>query len=219
MPAPKNPRQAAVKEAIRKHLASAGSAGWQVVIDQFPDVSPSSMWRWIKEAKADGASRPDLVNARSKIAASIKNIRNDRVVEMRENKTEKIARQIPAGPSPAYVAKNGEQAIQQLDFASEIHALYADAMMLREASVKRAEDGSEAIKNPVLFERQIARRTSLIETGIRTIQELWDLRTMQAFYETIITEIGKESPECQRRILARLQELNARQGMTMFMRV
>ena len=219
MPAPKNPRQLEVKDAIRKHLASAGSAGWQVVLDQFPDVSPSSIWRWIREAKKGDPGKVEIVNARSKINAAIKNVRNDRVVEMREKGTEKIARQIPAGPSPAYVAKNGEAAIQQLDFAAEIHALYADAMMLREASVKRGDDGKEAIKNPMMFERQIARRTSLIETGIRTIQELWDLRTMQAFYETIIDEIGAESPECQRRIMARLQALNARQGMTMFMRV
>jgi hypothetical protein len=42
---------------------------------------------------------------------------------------------------------------------------------------------------------------------------------MQNFYETIIDEIGRESPECQRRIMERLAELNSRQGMTMSMRL
>ena len=42
---------------------------------------------------------------------------------------------------------------------------------------------------------------------------------MQAFYETIIDEIGKESPEAQRRIMARLAELNSRQGFTMSMKL
>ena len=42
---------------------------------------------------------------------------------------------------------------------------------------------------------------------------------MQNFYQTVIEEIGRESPECQRRIMERLAELNSKQGMTMAMRV
>ena len=125
----------------------------------------------------------------------------------------------PAAPSPAYVAKNGAQALDGIDFSRELALLYADAMMLRSYSVKPGDDGVERIKNPVIFERQITKRTDLIETSLKMMQEIWDLQMMQGFYEAIIKEIGFESPECQRRIMDRLRLLNGRTGMTMFAEV
>lgn len=107
---------------------------------------------------------------------------------------------------------------------AEIHALYADAKKLRAYSVSQGVDPDtgeavEKIKNPAAFDKSIVRRADLLETAIKAVQEVWDLRTMQAFYETIIEEIGKESPEAQQRIMRRLADLNARAGMTLSMRV
>ena len=113
--------------------------------------------------------------------------------------------------------------MQALDFVAEIHALYADAQKLRAYALSLGKDENgetvEKIKNPAAFDKSIVRRASLLETAIKAVQEVWDLRTMQAFYETIIDEIGKESPEAQRRIMARLAELNSRQGFTMSMKL
>lgn len=211
--------------AVAQHLATVGANNWKVVLEQFPDVAEPTKWRWIRAAKDADVPRPELINAKAKLVQKVKKMPKDaRRVEAEENGTRPIAKHLPAGPSPSYIAKTGEAGLQNLDFVAEIHALYADAQKLRAYAMKTKVDPEtgeavEAINNPAAFDKSIVRRASLLETAIKAVQEVWDLRTMQNFYETIIDEIGKESPECQRRIMHRLAELNGRTGMTLSMRV
>lgn len=214
----------AFTEAVAKHLATVGSNNWTPVLDAFPQIGIATKWRLIREAKAADVPRPELINARAKLVQKVKKLPADlRRQEAEDNGTQHIARQLPAAPSPHYIAKTGERGLQTLDFVAEIHALYADANMLRAFAISTvtAEDGttSEKIKNPAAFDKSIGRRADLLETAIKAVQEVWDLRTMQNFYETIIEEIGKESPEAQRRIMERLAVLNSKTGMTMSMRL
>lgn len=208
---------------VAQHLATAGSNNWRVVLDEFPNVPEPTKWRWIAEAKKADVPRAELINSKAKLVQKVKRIpKDDRRLESEEAGTTAITKHLPAGPSPAYIARTGEAGLQNLDFVAEIHSLYADAKMLRAFAVtmRQTEGGDvEAIKNPMIFDKSIARRADLLETAIKAVQEVWDLRTMQAFYETIIDEIGKESPEAQKRIMARLAELNGRVGMTMSMKV
>lgn len=219
-----HPQKSKFKSAVAQHLATVGANNWNSVLAQFPDVPEATKWRWIREAKAADVPRPELINARAKLVQKVKKLPKDaRRVEAEDNGTTTIARQIPAAPSPAYIARTGEAGLQTLDFVAEIHTLYRDATMLRAFAIATAtnEDGEtvERIKNPAAFDKSIVRRADLLETAIKAVQEVWDLRTMQNFYETIIEEIGLESPECQRRIMERLAVLNSRQGMTMSMRL
>lgn len=212
-------------EAVAQHLVTVGATNWNVVLKRFADIPEATKWRWIREAKAADVPKPQLINAKAKLVQRVKKLPPDaRRVEAEENGTERIARNIPAAPSPAYIAKHGESGLATLDFVAEIHALYSDAKFLRAYAVSQREDAetgeiTESIKNPNAFDRSIVRRADLLETAIKAVQEVWDLRTMQNFYETIIQEIGIESPECQRRIMERLAVLNSRQGMTMAMRL
>ena len=217
-------RKAECIASIRQHLATRGSSDWASLIDQFPDVSDASIWRWIREAK-NSHEPAQLVTAQAKLRQRVKKhgvdagaiggvpgkIQPGEVATMRH-----LSRQLPAVPSPAYVAREGEAALQKLDFAAELNHLYGDALMIREYATKKLEDGSEAIKNPVMFERQIMARAKLIDTAINTLREIWDLRTMQDAFAAVLEEVAAESPDCQRRILARLQALNSRVGMSMF---
>ena len=127
---------------------------------------------------------------------------------------------MPAAPTPAYLSGAGAKALQGIDYLAEVNALYVDAMMLRDFAVKAGTgaDGQaiEVIKNPNIFERQIAGRLRIIEGAVSTMRELWDLQRMQSFYETIIDEVAKESPDCQRRIMDRLRVVNEQQGMTIY---
>lgn len=214
----------AFTEAVAKHLATVGSNNWTPVLDAFPQIGIATKWRLIREAKAADVPRPELINARAKLVQKVKKLPADlRRQEAEDNGTQHIARQLPAAPSPHYIAKTGERGLQTLDFVAEIHALYADANMLRAFAISTvtAEDGttSEKIKNPAAFDKSIGRRADLLETAIKAVQEVWDLRTMQNFYETIIEEIGKESPEAQRRIMERLAVLNGQRGFTMAMKL
>ncbi len=78
-----------------------------------------------------------------------------------------------------------------------------------------AGETREHIKNPHAFDRSIQRRANLLETSISAVQQIWNLRTMQSFYEVVVQEIGKADPDTQKRILVRLAELNARTGMSL----
>lgn len=210
---------------VAQHLATVGSNNWTPVLQSHPDIGEATKWRWIREAKAADVPKPQLINAKAKLVQKVKNLPKDaRRVEAEENGTTTIARQLPAAPSPNYIAKTGENGLQTLDFVAEIHSLYRDATMLRAFAISTVVDADgvitgEKIKNPAAFDKSIVRRADLLETAIKAVQEVWDLRTMQNFYETIIEEIGVESPECQKRIMTRLAELNSKVGMTMAFRV
>ena len=210
---------------VATHLATVGANNWNAVLDKYPDVPTATKWRWIRLAKEADVPRPELINAKAKLVQKVKKLPKDaRRVESEANGTREVAKHLPAGPSPSYIAKTGEAGLQNLDFVAEIHVLYADAQKLRAYAMKTRTDAdtgeiTEVINNPAAFDKSIVRRASLLETAIKAVQEVWDLRTMQNFYETIIEEIGKESPECQRRIMERLAILNNRAGMTLSMRV
>ncbi len=209
---------------IRTHLSTVGSRDWKPLLDRWKDVvKEPTMWRWIREARDGEKTAPQLANAKAAITRKLKGVKVDRDEDAKANGTVEIAKHIPAAPSPAYIAENGMAGLQKLDIAIEIQRLYADAMKLRDFAVAIRRDPSgaerEVIKNPVVFEKQIIRRTNLLETALRAVQEVWDLRMMQEFYEAVIDEIGKADPATQRRIMERLSELNSRTGMTMALRV
>lgn len=215
-----NPSKAAATAAIKLHLQTHGSEDWHIVLTQFPDVPSASMWRWIREAKADKPSKAELSTAKARTRARMRKIAVDREDEAFEAGTVHIAKHVPAAPTPAYVSRAGAKALQGIDYLAEVNALYVDAMMLRDFAVKAGTgaDGQqiEVIKNPNIFERQIAGRLRIIEGAVSTMRELWDLQRMQSFYETIIDEVAKESPDCQRRIMDRLRVVNEQQGMTIY---
>lgn len=204
-------------------MASVGATNWKDLFARFPDLHEQTMWRWLRIAKQADVSKPQLINAKQRIKKKLQETGpTDRDIEASQNGTTKIAQHLPAAPTPNYIARTGEVGMQNLDFVAEIHTLYADAKKLRDFSVASSTDEhgvtTERIKNPNAFDRSILRRAGILETAIKAVQEVWDLRTMQNFYETIIDEIGKESPEVQQRIMVRLAELNSKQGMTMGMR-
>lgn len=198
---PPPPRKDDCVDAIRKHLAAGGTTLTQIY-EAFPEIPRPTIYRWYQ---AEREGKPTALEM-SRAARAIQ-----------ERAEAGITDHLPAVPSPAAVARDGGAAIRKLDFAVEIPKLYADAEMLRAFSVKEmeGEDGEkvEKIRNPVAFEKSIKARASLIETSLKVLQEVWDMRMMQQFNELIIDEIGRESPECQRRILQRLAILNQRNGI------
>lgn len=221
-----HPYREEANKIIRAHLAAHGPNNWKVVIEQLkPHANEATVWRWIKEVRLAPPGRPELIIAKNRIAKATAGLPDARRMEQHEQGITEIARDLPVAPSPDYIAKNGEHGAANLDFVIEIKALYADAKKLREYASKPIVDeagaptGDVAIKNPLLWDKQIARRASLLETAIKAVSEVWDLRTMQQFYEVVITEIGKVDLDTQRRITERLAELNATRGFTMNMRV
>lgn len=197
---PPPPRKDECIAAIKKHLA-AGGGEMKPIYEQFSEIPRPTIFRWAQLEKKGQPTQLEM----SRAARAIQERAEAGVID-----------HLPAVPSPGAIARDGGAAIRSLDFAAEIPKLYADAEMLRAFSVKDVEvDGRqvERIKNPVAFEKSIKARASLIETSLKVLQEVWDMRAMQQFNELIVDEIGRESPECQRRILQRLALLNQRNGI------
>lgn len=192
---------------IHKALAAlpdGASLDRAAITDQFPEINRATIWSWCRRIESGRPERSEL---------------NAAAQAIRDRAQSGAADHLPAVPMPAAIARDGGRALRQLDFAVEIPRLYSDAEMLRAFSVKEleGEDGQpvERIKNPVAFEKSIKARASLIETSLKVLQEVWDMRMMQQFNELIVEEIGRESPECQRRILQRLALLNQRNGINL----
>jgi hypothetical protein len=184
--------------AIRKQLRDRGDGTLDLpaLYKEFPEISKTAVYKWAHREKDGIPSERELTKAAQEIESRIES---------------GVADHLPSLPPPGAIAKD-ESKLRRLDFAEEIPKLYADAEMLRAFSIKDV-DGEEKIKNPVAFEKSIKARASLIETSLKVLQEVWDMRAMQQFNELIIDEIGRESPECQRRILERLALLNRRHGI------
>jgi hypothetical protein len=196
--------------AINQHLHLHGPKKWPELMAKFPDISRSTMWRFIKEVRegierraADGAG-PDLKitqrRIRSKMSADISN--------------KQLKTQLPVAPSPAVLVGMGDGVGDVFNFLDSFNSLVRDANMLRTASVTVTEDGNEKLKNPMLLDRSIARRLELIETWLRSQDLVWNLEKMQELYMIVIEEVGKVDSETQQAILSRIRTLNNKRGLT-----
>lgn len=197
-PARKEECLAAIQKALDQ-LQDGGALDRKAICDQFPEIPPNTIWTWCKRLSLKQPTRKEM---------------NAAAQSIRDRAAAGVTDHLPAVPAPAALARDGGKALRRLDFGVEIPKLYADAEMLRAFAVKDTEDG-ERIRNPVAFEKSIKARASLIETSLKVLEQVWDMRMMQRFNELIIEEIGRESPECQRRILVRLAQLNEKHGINL----
>jgi hypothetical protein len=207
-----HPLRAEAIEWIYNHLFVNGESDLRPIYERYEKgqgVGHHTVWGWIRQVKAAGPRKTDL----SAAAARVEEIMDT-----------DIGKNLPVAPSPHYVASAGERGMRNLDILGCLSQAKHDIDMLRKHAVKMVTDPdtgeqAEGIKNPLLFEKQIQRRLNLADSAMKAMSEVWNLRTMQNFYETVVDEIGKESPECQQRIMRRLAALNARTGMTLNARV
>lgn len=213
-------RAAAILD-IQKHLAEHGGKNWKDLIQKYVDqgVHEQTVWRWIRATRAKDAPRVELVAAKARIEGALD---PEARGPLPPNAAE-LGRDLPVAPSPAYIAKHGERGMRNLDMLVELERLYQDGLLLRAYAMRIDRDPetgaeTEKIKNPVIFEKQLQRRLNVLDTALKAMGEVWNLRQMQDFYEVVVQEIGRADPETQKRILQRLADLNARTGLSMAMR-
>lgn len=175
---------------IAKHLKEHGDVNWSAVREKYRDVPSSTFHRWVKTVR--DSLRGD--NGELTAAASI-------ALEASDH--------IPAAPSPDYIAKSGQAGRAQIDFMARLDQLYSDAELLREFGMR---DGK--IVSPKYFAQSVMLRKGLLETALKAMSEVWDLRQMQAFYDAVIEAVAEESPETAQRIMDKLKGLNSETGMT-----
>lgn len=181
---------AAIKAANERYGMDSAA---KVVRERYPDIPRATWYRFLKAANSTPAERAVDVAKRA-------------------------AKHLPAAPSPSYILDKPAEARRNIDFMSRLEGLYEDAELLRAYAVAKGYDvdGNEVlkIKIPTFFAQSIKLRSDLLENGVRTIQQVYDLRRMQQFHDMIIEAIAEESPECALKITERLARLNSELGIT-----
>jgi hypothetical protein len=176
-----------VAEDAKKHIAAVGSKNWGVVRARHPGVSESTFWRAVRYAKADLAAE-----------------------DMRTVSEHGIRAHPDREDASGVVAAGGTQAIPlRADYWEAAHQqLFADVWALRQSALNA--DGS--LRSPAVFDRSIKTRLALIARSVKLMNQLYALRNVRMFFDSLILEIQSESPDLQRRLLARLQQLGDREG-------
>jgi hypothetical protein len=209
--------KAQVLADIRAHMSIYGSNEWDKVLDKYrTQVAERTLWRWIAQIRDGNKPLPPTAN---KVPPPVQE-QIDAAVEDGANRARlALVKNIPAAPSPSYMAKAGVRAEHQIDFLTQVTKLMADGEMLRAYAVTddAAAPGREKIKNPVVFANSITQRLRVMETAIKVMQEIWDLEAMQRFFDEITAIIVDEMaafPELQVAVLKRLKALNDARGIT-----
>jgi hypothetical protein len=212
-----------ILHAIVAHVRVYGRARWSMVREDpaFAHVigkdAPSSEQRFFRWVKVATERYPgDVLSGET---ASAHAAQTEALDDGAKRARLAAQKNLPAAPSPAYMAREGARADKSIDFLAAINDIWADTLKLRANSVKpdpTADDG-EKIVNLHVFDRAIKARLDVMETAMRIMQEIWDLRYQQRFYDAITEIIVDELapyPEVQLRVMRKLKELNDRQGMT-----
>ena len=180
-----------IRECIAHHGAEAGPKIAKEV--HFPGVPASTWHRWLSKL-AVNPGKVAVVTAR------------------------KAAAHLPTAPSPSYITEKPAESRKNIDFMARLESLYADAELLRAYAVTKGYDvdGNEQtkIKLPNYFSQSIKLRADLLEGAVKALQQVYDYQRIQHFHDLILAEIGKESPDCARRITERLAQLDQQHGIT-----
>ena len=190
-------KRALVQQEIAHHLKVHGPKNWELLRDLHPEIGERTFFRWVKSVREKGAGEAIPLATKQARTESMKHV--------------------PAAPPPEYLAREGAAGVRQIDFIAALGDLYQDAEQLREFATQKPKEGEgprRTIKNPILFDSSIKRRLDLITGAIKVMQEIYDLQRMREFYDLIVEEIARESPDAARRIMVRLAELNAKHGLT-----
>lgn len=179
---------------IAAMLAQGDETGLSSLRDKYQSVPKASWHRWVKSVKTM-VGHIDQKTMRLDESAAI-------ALEASEH--------LPAAPSPDYITTSG-RASGNLDFMRELERLYEDAEKLRTFAM---DEKTGRIKLPKYLAQSINLRNGLLQTTLKAMQEVWDLRRMTEFYDAVINAVAEESPECAGRIMERLKKLNAETGMT-----
>lgn len=187
--------KAALLVAIEKHLGKHGAKDWQKVKDRFSDVPDSTFWRLVKQVREAPASPEALTSARKRISA--------------RKRATKAPSEPKATPSPATVAKHGDDAFRGFDYLAEVGSLYKDAKMLRDYSV----NAEGKIRIPVYFEKSIARRENILDTAASLMERFLTIETTDSYWRIILEEIGAADKDTQIKILKRLGAIQKNLGV------
>jgi hypothetical protein len=183
---------------IKAHLRTRGERGLSEVRARHPNIGERRFYRLLSRAKE---------------SPTVRGLELSRAITAVAELKEMIPAEALSTAPPALATKPLPGSVDAINLMATLRDLMVDATMVREyAMSKPDENGNRTIKNPMYFANSVKLRRDLVETMLKTWHESFDLRRMQEFYEIILDEIGKASPEVQGAIMERLRELNSERG-------
>lgn len=161
--------------------------GLQLARKQFPDVPHATWARW-RQAAIGNVSDADA----------------DAVVGL----APEVRAQIPPLHELTPVVEDPVPATQKaLNFWRMLDELEQDAQLMREFALAKGADGKIKLRVPPALRDAHRMRCDLIRLALQQAEVAWSTERAATFYQTIIHEIGEESPDCQRRIMERLKQV------------
>lgn len=114
---------------------------------------------------------------------------------------------IPQAPSSDVFDADSEVTVNYL---GEVGALLKDCDMIRRHAMQlNKRTGKYQIYNPVLFEKAVARRQSVLAAAVKLHQELWSQNAQAEFFRLMVATIAQESPATAHRLMTELRKINS----------
>lgn len=172
---------AALRSLTAKHGAKEGA---RLARERFPDVPAGTWGRWRQQAVGN------VADADAKALNSL-------AAEVRRSVPQPEA--LVADPVPA--------TRRALDFWATLDELESDARLMRDFALSRGADGTVKLKVPFALRDAHRMRCDLIRLGLKQAEVAFGVQRAQEFFDAVVHAVGEESPDCQRRIMARLRSV------------
>ncbi len=188
MPRPADPRRdsaiAVISDMTRTHGVKQGLRSAR---KQFSDV-PNATWARWRQAALGNVSKTEA-DAVVKLSTEVR----DQIPSLQE-----LA---PAVDDPVPATHRA------LNFWKLLDELEQDAQLMREFALSKGANGKIKLRVAPALRDAHRMRCDLIRLALQQAEVAWSSERAAHFYQTIIDEIGSESPEVQKRILARLHNI------------
>jgi hypothetical protein len=148
-------------------------------------VSSATFWRAVRQAKSDLAAEDMRL-----------------VCQGIQTRSVFVGRDPLAG-DPVVADDRGVP--PRIDFLAAYRQLFADTVALRAYALN--PDGT--VKRPLILDRAIKTRLTVISRSVKLLRQVYEVRNVQIFMDALVEEIALESPDLQRRILARLRSIQS----------
>ncbi len=97
-----------------------------------------------------------------------------------------------------------------VNYLGEVGALLKDCDLIRRHAMQlNKRTGRYQIYNPVLFEKAVARRQSILSAAVKLHADLWNQHAQGEFYRLMVATIAQESPAAAHRLIAELKKINS----------
>lgn len=182
-------RKAEIKQEIVAWLTSGvGDGEVEKFRQRFPEVSRTTFFRWLKEAR--------VVAGRREVEKTLKSAEELRAAEAEARK----ALPVPVSTDMLMPVTN----------SGAVQVIAEVMQMARRVAEKCEHEGK--IRNLRGFVQAARLLLNSVDTAARVAERLHDMQRVEAMHVAIFEEIRKESPETAGRILQRIQDLQGRYG-------